>query len=149
MTQQVGGSATGGARAAVPAQKARTVSERGTGGALFAGVLMIISGSFGMLQGIALLAKGTYYVQPANYWINTSASTWGWILLIAGLVILAAGFGVVSGAAWARWLGIALASLQAVINFAFIPVQPWWAITLIIVDLWIIHSLFVHRREYL
>ena len=148
MTQQVGGSATGGARAAVPAQYGPTVSERGTGGAVFAGVLMIISGSFGMLQGIALLAKGTYYVQPANYWINTSASTWGWILLIAGLVILAAGFGVISGAAWARWLGIALASLQAVINFAFIPVQPWWAITLIILDLWIIHSLFVHRREY-
>ncbi|MGZ5848680.1 MAG: DUF7144 family membrane protein, partial [Ramlibacter sp.] len=118
------------------------------GGAVFAGILMIISGCFGMLQGIALLAKGTYYVQPANYWINTSASTWGWILLIAGLVILAAGFGVISGAAWARWLGIALASLQALINFVFIPVQPWWAITLIVVDLWIIHSLFVHRREY-
>jgi hypothetical protein len=30
-----------------------------------------------------------------------------------------------SGAAWARWLGIIL----------------------ILIDLWIIHSLFVHRRE--
>src|SRR5205085_5166075 len=144
-TQQVGRSTADG----VPAQYGgRTVSERGTGGAVFAAILMIMGGFFGMLQGIGLLTKGTYYVQPANYWINTGASTWGWILLIAGLVVLAAGFGVVSGAAWARWLGIALASLQAVINFAFIPVQPWWAITLIIVDLWIIHSLFVHRREY-
>src|SRR5512133_4154734 len=93
--------------AAVPTGTApydgRTVSERGTGGAVFAAVLMIIGGCFGMLQGVALLAKGTYYVQPANYWINTSASTWGWILLIAGLVVLAAGFGVISGAAWARW----------------------------------------------
>jgi len=51
-----------------------------------------------MLQGIALLAKGAYHVQPANYWINTGASTWAWILLIAGLVVGAAGFGVLSGA---------------------------------------------------
>src|SRR5512133_3780989 len=121
MTQQVSRNRATGVPTGTAASDGRAVSERGTGGAVFAAVLMIISGCFGMLQGIALLAKGTYYVQPTNYWINTSASTWGWILLIAGLVILAAGFGVISGAAWARWLGIALASLQAVINFAFIP----------------------------
>jgi hypothetical protein len=123
------------------------VSERGTGGAVFAATIMIIAGCFGVLQGIALIAKGTFYVQPANYWINTGASTWGWWLLIVGIVVLLAGFGVISGAAWARWLGIVIVSIQALTNFAFIPVQPFWAITLILVDFWVIHSLFVHRRE--
>jgi len=122
------------------------VSERGTGGAVFAATIMIIAGGFGLLQGIALIAKGSFYVQPKNYWINTSASTWGWWLLIVGLVVLLAGFGVLSGAAWARWLGIIIVSLQALTNFAFIPVQPFWAVTLILVDLWVIHSLAVHRR---
>jgi hypothetical protein len=79
----------------------RTVSDRGTAGAVFAATLMIIAGCFGTLQGVGLLAKGTYYVQPANYWINTSASTWGWVLLLAGFVVLVAGCGVLSGAAWA------------------------------------------------
>jgi len=92
------------------------------------------------------VAKGTFYVQPENYWVNTSASTWGWWLLIVGLIVLAAGFGVLSGAAWARWLGIIFVSIQAVTNFVFIPVYPFWAITLIALDLWVIHSLFVHRR---
>ena len=122
------------------------VSQRGAVGAGFAGTIMIIAGLFGVFQGIALLAKGTFYVQPANYWINVSASAWGWWLLIVGVVVLAAGFGIFSGAAWARWLGIVIVSFQAVTNFLFIPVQPFWAITLILVDLWIIHSLFVHRR---
>jgi len=36
---------------------------------------------------------------------------------------------------------------QALSNFLFIPAQPFWAIILIVIDLWIIHSLFVHRRE--
>lgn len=124
----------------------RTVSRRGTGGATFAAVLMMIGGGFGVLVGISLLAKGSFYVQPANYWLNTSASSWGWWHLILGVVVLAAGFGVMSGAAWARWLGIILVSIQAMANFLFVPVQPFWAITLILVDLWIIHSLFVHRR---
>jgi hypothetical protein len=73
---------------------------------VFAATLMIIGGCFGLFQGIALIAKGTFYVQPANYWITTSAATWGWVHLFVGLLVLAAGFGVISGAAWARWLGI-------------------------------------------
>jgi hypothetical protein len=123
------------------------VNERGVGGAMFAAVIMIMAGLFGIFQGIALIAKGTYYVQPANYWINTGASTWGWWLLIVGLVVLVAGFGLFSAAAWARWLGIVIVSVQALTNFLFIPAQPWWAITLILIDLWVIHSLFVFRRE--
>jgi hypothetical protein len=123
------------------------VSERGTGGATFAAVLMIIGGSFGVLEGLSLVAKGTYYVQPTGYWIDTDASTWGWIHIVVGLIVLAAGFGIISGAAWARWTGITIVSVQALVNFLFIPVQPWWSFALILVDLWIIHSLFVHRRE--
>jgi hypothetical protein len=64
-----------------------------------------------------------------------------------GLIVLAAGFGIMSGAAWARWLGIIFVSIQALINFLFIPAQPFWSIILILIDLWIIHALFVHRRE--
>lgn len=122
------------------------VSPRGTGGALFAATLMIIAGVLGSLQGISLIAKGDYYVQPAGYWINTEASTWGWWHLIVGLIVLAAGFGVISGAAWARWLGILIVGFQLITNFLFIPSQPWWAFTLILIDLWVIHALFVHRR---
>jgi len=41
-----------------------------------------------------------------------------------------------------------IVSVQAMANFLFIPVQPWWSITLILVDLWIIHSLFVHEAAH-
>ena len=118
---------------------------RGVGGATFAAILMIVGGLFGCLTGISLIAKGAFYVQPANYWITASAATWGWWHLIVSLIVLVAGFSVLAGAAWARWLGIVFVAVQAVTNFLFIPAQPFWAITLILVDLWIIHSLFVYR----
>jgi hypothetical protein len=107
---------------------------------------MFIGGGFGILQGIALIAKKNYYVQPENYFIDTDGATWGWTLLIVGIIVVAAGFGVVSGAFWARWLGIIFVSIQAFGNFLFIPIVPFWALTLVAVDLWVIHSLFVHRR---
>jgi hypothetical protein len=69
---------------------------------------------------------------------------WGGWHLIVGFIVLAAGLEVM---AWASWLGIIFVSIQALTNFLFIPVQPFWAIILILIDLWIIHSLFVHRHE--
>lgn len=122
------------------------VSVRGTGGAIFAGTLLIIGGSLWILEGLAGIVRGTSYIQSANYWITTCASTWGWIHLIGGFIGLAAGFGVFSGAGWARWLGILIATLSIIVNFTFIPFAPWWALTIIFIDLWVIHSLFVHRR---
>jgi hypothetical protein len=32
------------------------------------------------------------------------------------------------------------------VNFTFIPFEPWRALTIIFIDLWVIHSLFVNRR---
>lgn len=121
-------------------------SERGTGGAMFAAALMIIGGCFGALQGIAYIAKGSFFVKPANYWITTNATTWGWWHLGIGAVVAVAGVGVIFAVGVARWIGIVLVGLQALTNFAFIPVQPFWALIVILIDLWIIHSLFVYRR---
>jgi hypothetical protein len=99
----------------------KVVSERGTGGATLAAVVMIIGGTFGFFEGLSLIIGGTYYVQPANYWISTGPAAWGWWHLIVGLIVLAAGFGVISGAAWARWLGIIFVSIQALTNFLYYP----------------------------
>jgi hypothetical protein len=101
------------------------VSERGTGGATFAAVVMIIGGTFGIFQGLALIVGGHLLRPTSQLWISTGAATWGWWHLIVGLIVLAAGFGVISRAAWARWLGIIFVSIQALINFLFIPAQPF------------------------
>lgn len=43
------------------------VSVRGTGGAVFAGILLIIAGVLWMLEGLAGIVKGTSYIESANY----------------------------------------------------------------------------------
>jgi len=123
------------------------VSDRGTGGALFASILMIIGGVMGAFQGIAGITKSTFFVVPADYWITVNTTAWGWTHLVVGLVLVAAGFGVMTGATWARWLGIAIVAVSAVVNFLFIPIQPFTSLALIAINVWIIHSLAVHKRE--
>jgi hypothetical protein len=146
MSQQVDPATVTSQEAEAATGMSEEVSERGTGGAIFAGTLLIIGSALWILEGLADIVRGTSYIESANYWITTSASTWGWIHLIGGLIGLAAGFGIFSGAGWARWLGILIASVSVIVNFVFIPLAPFWALTLIFIDLWVIHSLFVHRR---
>jgi hypothetical protein len=146
MSQQVDAATVTSQEAEGATDMSQDVSARGTGGAIFAGTLLIIGSALWMLEGLAGIVRGTSYIESANYWITTSAGTWGWIHLIGGIIGLAAGFGIFSGAGWARWLGILIASISVIVNFAFIPLAPWWALTLIFIDLWVIHSLFVHRR---
>ena len=123
------------------------VSERGTAGALVASILMMIGGVMGAFQGIAGITKSTFFVVPAEYWITVNTTAWGWTHLVVGLVLVAAGFGVMTGATWARWLGIAIVAVSAVVNFLFIPIQPFTSLALIAINVWIIHSLAVHKRE--
>ncbi|MBI1377798.1 MAG: hypothetical protein GC157_10000 [Frankiales bacterium] len=123
------------------------LSERGTGGAVFASVLMMVGGAMSALQGIAGITKSTFFVVPSDYWITLNPTTWGWTHLVVGVILFAAGLAVLTGATWARWLGIAIVAVSAVVSFLFIPVQPFTSLALIAIDLWIIHSLAVHKRE--
>jgi hypothetical protein len=108
--------------------------------------MMIIGGCFGALQGLAAIIKSGYYVIPPDYFVTVNATGWGWTHLILGLVVILAGFALFSGAMWARIVGILIAGVSAIVNFAFIPVYPFWAIVVIAVDALVIWALAAHGR---
>ena len=57
-----------------------------------------------------------------------------------------AGFALFRGAMWARILGIIIAGISLIVNFAFIPVYPIWALVVITVDALVIWALAAHGR---
>ncbi|WP_051973056.1 hypothetical protein [Cryobacterium sp. MLB-32] len=125
-------------------QMTQTDTMRGVGGALFAGTLMIIGGFFWALEGLAGIFNGNFFRPVADYY-DISGTTWGWVHLSLGILVLLAGFAVMVGQTWARVTGIILVSISAIVNFMFIPWAPFWAITIIAIDIWIIHALAVYR----
>ncbi len=112
-----------------------------TAGTTFAGVLLLLIGGFHFLAGLAALVDDQFYVATQNYWFEFDITAWGWIHLLAGALAVVAGIYVFSGATWARIVGIALAVLSALVNFAFVPYYPWWSLLIIALDVWIIWAL--------
>ena len=118
-----------------------------TGFIVFAGVMMIMAGGFQALTGLVGVFENEFYVETRNYLVKFDATTWGWIHLLLGLLVLCAGFAVMSGKTWGRTIGIILAVLSALTNFAFLPYYPFWAMTIIALDVFIVWSLAAHGRD--
>ncbi|MFD3662352.1 hypothetical protein ACFWVF_17400 [Streptomyces sp. NPDC058659] len=111
------------------------------GGTVFAAVLLSISGLLAVFQGIAALAKDDVYARVGDYVFEFDLTAWGWIHLILGIIVVLAAVGLFMGSDWARALGITLAALSAIANFLWLPYQPWWAITILAIDVFIIWAL--------
>ena len=118
-----------------------------TGGVIFAATLMIFGGAMAIIEGISAIAKDNLFVSTANYTLRFSVTGWGWIHLIIGIVVVLAGFYLFTGAVWARYIGILVAAVSAFFNFFFIPYYPFWALTLIAIDIFVIWALATARRS--
>jgi hypothetical protein len=109
---------------------------------MFAATMLLIVGMFQLFQGIEAIVRSGFYVVADNYLYQIDTTAWGWIHLCIGVVAMLTGvFLFLSGSAWARGAGIALASLSAIANFFFIPYYPFWSMIMIALDVFVIWSL--------
>lgn len=122
-------------------------SSAAAGWTMFAGIMMMLIGFFHGLAGLSGIIQDDFYAVLPNYVLKFDVTTWGWIHLIGGIVIVLAGFGVFSGAVWARTVGVILAAVSALVSFAWIPLYPIWSIVLIAIDVTVIWALTVHGRD--
>ena len=114
---------------------------------LFAAIMMIMTGAFQALSGLIGIFENEFYVATRNYLFEFDATVWGWIHLLLGTIVVLAGFGLLSGQTWARVVGITLAVLSAIANFLFIPYYPFWSLTIIALDVFVIWALAAHGRD--
>jgi hypothetical protein len=114
------------------------------------GTLMVLGGLWGVIVGIVALSSSHVYVHSVSsgYTYSWTLHGWGWIELILGIVVFAAGVCVFLGMPWARYVGAFLAVLSAIGNFIFIPYTPVWSIILIVLDAFIIWALLAPRRVH-
>lgn len=119
-----------------------------SGWVIFASTMMILLGCFQAIAGlVALFNKSYYLVSSSGLVVHVDYTVWGWVHLIVGVVALVSGFGLFTGAMWARVLAIMVAGLSAIVNFAFIPAFPLWALTMIVVDILVIYAVAAHGKE--
>ena len=122
-------------------------SSAAVGLTVFAGVVMIMVGIFQAIQGIVALFNDTFYVVGQKWTFTFDVTTWGWIHLLAGALLIVAGFFLFQGAVWARVVGVGVAILSAVLNFMWLPYYPVWSMLIIALDVFVIWALTVHGRD--
>jgi hypothetical protein len=110
-------------------------------GTFFAAVMLVMVGFFHGISGFAAILDDDFFVVTSQYVFDLDVTAWGWVHLILGAVLILSGVYIMTGATWARIVGITIAMLSAVANFFFIPYYPFWSIVIIAVDVWVIWSL--------
>jgi hypothetical protein len=109
----------------------------------FAGVMILIVGVLNAFDGLVAITQTRYIERNigGQLPITNNVKNWGWAELIIGIIMILAAFGIFSGANWARWVGIIVASLNLIFQFAYLGHYPFWSFTAIVIDLLIIFGL--------
>jgi hypothetical protein len=102
---------------------------RGAGWLTFATIMLALSGTFSVIDGIVAVSKSKFFTPNAVY-VFSDLKTWGWIVLILGVLELVAAGAIFGGSQLAQLL--------------FVQGYPWWSAAAFAVDVVIIYALAAH-----
>ena len=115
----------------------------------FAGILMLIVGSIDFIQGLIALIDDEYYVVTRSGFLLVDLTGWGWIMLIWGVLLAAAGLGLLSTQGWARWFTIVVVSLNFLVQLGFLgnSAYPLWTLTALTLNIIVLYALTARWSE--
>jgi len=110
-------------------------------------VMLIIVGVFDIIAGLVALVNDEFYVIGREWVFEFDVTAWGVIQIIIGIVLLLSVVAVSFKNKAARVVGVIVAGLAAIANFAWLSYYPVWAITVIAICLAIIWALTAHGHD--
>jgi hypothetical protein len=115
----------------------------GFGWVMFAAILLFLAGIWNVFDGILAISSSHVFVSGAHY-VFSGLSTWGWIVMLLGVLQIAAGSALLGGSDWAKWFGITVAAVNSIGQLMFLPAYPFWALSMFTVDMLIIYGLAMY-----
>jgi hypothetical protein len=113
---------------------------RGEGWLVFAGIVLLIAGVMNFLYGIAAIGNSHFYSGNAHYVIG-ELKTWGWVLTVIGALQFCVAIGVSMRKQWARWTGVLLAGLNAIVQLIAIAGYPFLSLSIFALDVLVVYGL--------
>ncbi|GLY66560.1 DUF7144 family membrane protein [Amycolatopsis taiwanensis] len=113
----------------------------------FAGAMMILLGFFNIIEGIVALFSPRFYIVSPSGLLLFNLTGWGLVHLIIGILAVAAGAALFTGALWARITAVVLAGINAIAQLTFLSAHPVWATIVIALDVVVIWAVIAHGRE--
>ena len=119
----------------------------GAGWNTYAALLLIFAGVMQILNGLWALDRQDTAIDSL-FWGN-NLDAWGWIYLIAGIVLVVIGAFIFRRATWATLAGIAAAFLGAIVNLFWIFSYPLVSVLAIALYLLAVYGLTTYSLEEL
>jgi hypothetical protein len=114
----------------------------------FAAIMMMMLGTFHAIEGLVALFQDEYFlVGKSGLTVHVDYTTWGWIHIIGGVIVVAAGVALLTGKMWARAVAVAVAVVSAIVNIGFLSAYPVWSTIMIAFDVLVIWAVTVHGSE--
>jgi hypothetical protein len=119
------------------------IDDTGVGWVLFAAVVLGMLAILNLIYGIAAVGDSSFFVGDARY-VLSDLNTWGWVLIFVGVAQGLTAFGVWARWTGVRWVGVAIAALNAILQMISMPAYPFWSLCLIALDVLVIYGLIAH-----
>jgi hypothetical protein len=105
----------------------------------FAGIFLFVVGLFNILEGFMTLWRKAYF-EGADL-VVSNLQTWGWAMLVIGVVQVLAGWLVLSRSSVGRWVGIIIIVISMMVSFVAIGVYPFWTFIILAIDAMVLWGL--------
>ena len=119
----------------------------GRGWAGFAGMMILVVGTFNVIWGLVALVQDTYFA--SDQLLMWSLNSWGAIHIAVGCLQLLTALLIFSGSGAGPVLGLVLAFFSAVGALVSIGAYPIWSIVIIAIDGLIIYALTVYGDAFM
>ncbi len=115
---------------------------------VFAGVMMVLLGSFHIIEGLIAVFQDEYFlVTKSGLALHLDYTVWGWVHILGGIIVVAAGVALFAGKVWARFIAVPVAMVSAIVNIGFLSAYPIWSTIMITIDILVIWAVTVHGGE--
>ena len=115
----------------------------------FASMLLFLLGVIDFFQGLIAVFEDDYYVVTPAGFLAVDLTTWGWTMMVWGVLLALAGIGLAAAQGWARWFTIVVVSLNILgqLGFAGNSQYPLWALTVLTLSIFVLYALTVRWSE--
>jgi hypothetical protein len=111
----------------------------------FAGIFLFVVGLFNILDGVIMLWRKEYFTDASLVFSNLQ--TWGWAVLVIGVVQVLAGWLVLSRSSVGRWVGIIIVIISMMVSFVAIGAYPLWTLIILVVDAMVLWGLTARWQD--